>query len=180
MLVECPQELQTPRLRLTRIQPGDLADLVAFYADPQVTATLGGLRTADWVAEYLDRQIDHWDQNGFGFWTIRDLASGRFAGRGGLRFAKVDDREEVEVGYGLLADFWGRGLATEVADASVRVGFESLFLPELISFTQPTNAASRRVMEKAGFQYEREMIYADLPHVLYRLTADDWRAGRTS
>jgi len=175
MLVECPQELRTSRLLLTRIQPADLNDLVAFYADREVTATLGGQRTSEWVAEYLYKQIDHWNENGFGYWTIRDLETGRFAGRGGLRFARIGERDEVEVGYGLLADFWGRGLATEVARESVRVGFENLFLPEVVSFTQPTNLASKRVMEKAGFRYDRDIVYANLPHVLYRLTAEDWR-----
>jgi len=33
----------------------------------------------------------------------------------------------------------------------------------------PTNKASRRVMEKVGFQYEKDVVWADLPHVLYRL-----------
>ena len=54
---------------------------------------------------------------------------------------------------------------------SVRIGFTQLKLPELISFTQVTNLASRRVMEKAGFHYERDFTYANTPHVLYRQPA---------
>ena len=68
----------------------------------------------------------------------------------GLRHVTIGGREEVEVGYGLRAEFWGQGLATELASASVRVAFEILGLPELVSFTLPTNRASRRVMEKVG------------------------------
>ena len=48
------------------------------------------------------------------------------------------------------------------------LGFAQLKLPELVSFTQTTNVASRRVMEKAGFRYERDFTYASTPHVLYR------------
>jgi RimJ/RimL family protein N-acetyltransferase len=170
--------LRTPRLLLSRVQAGDLDDFVRFYADPDVTATLGGARTAEWVAQYLETQMAHWDQHGFGFWTLRDPLTGQFVGRGGLRYATVEGKVEIEVGYGLMREFWGRGLATELAIASLDVGFVELRRPDLVCFTLPTNAASRRVMEKAGFRFEREIVYADLPHVLFRLTAADWRAGQ--
>jgi RimJ/RimL family protein N-acetyltransferase len=156
----------------------DLGDLARMYSDPQVTATLGGVRPAAWVAQYLDQQMAHWEQHGFGFWTLRDPLTGQFAGRGGLRHATVEGRVEVEVGYGLLREFWGQGLATELASESVRVGFVELRRPDLVCFTLPTNGASRRVMEKAGFRYEREIVYAELPHVLYRQTAAAWQAAQ--
>ena len=83
-----------------------------------------------------------------------------------LMFAMEDRKNRIEVGYGLVRAVWGQGLATELARESVHVGFALLHRPELVSFTLPTNAASRRVMEKAGFHYERDIIHADLPHVL--------------
>ena len=51
-----------------------------------------------------------------------------------------------------------------------RPGFEELGLDNVVSFTLPSNDASRRVMEKLGFCYEKNCWYAELPHVLYRLT----------
>jgi RimJ/RimL family protein N-acetyltransferase len=166
--------IRTPRLLLTKICPDDLADLQRMYADPEVMATLGGVRTAEWVAAYLEKQIAHWDEHGFGFWTVRDPATRRFIGRGGLRFATVEGKLEVEVGYGLMRDSWGNGLATELACESVRVGFAELQRPDLACFTLHTNRASRRVMEKAGFRYERDIVYADLPHILCRQTRTAW------
>src|SRR5262245_33844225 len=160
-------ERRTLRLLLTRMRPDDLDDLARMYGDPRVMATLGGVRSAAETAQYLERVLAHWDQYGFGWWAARDPLTGQFAGRGGLRHATVEGRAEIEVGYGLLPEFWGRGLATELARESVRVGFAELHRPELVSFTLPTNDASRRVMEKAGFRYERDIIHADLPHVLY-------------
>ena len=59
-------------------------------------------------------------------------------------------------------------LRTELAHACVEVGFEQLGLLEIVAFTLPDNIASRRVMEKAGFRYERDIVHAGLPHVLYR------------
>jgi RimJ/RimL family protein N-acetyltransferase len=170
-------EIHTPRLRLTRLRESDLADLCCMYRNPRVMATLGGIRSEDETRSHLQQHLAHWDQHGFGRWAAREPATGRFIGRGGLLRLALGGREEVEVGYGLLPEFWGQGLATELAAASVRAGFEVLGLPELVSMTLPNNAASRRVMEKAGFRYEREVIHADLPHVLYRLTASAWCAG---
>jgi ribosomal-protein-alanine N-acetyltransferase len=63
---------------------------------------------------------------------------------------------------------WGEGLATELALASVDAGFGTLGLTELIAYALVDNVASRRVMEKAGFTYEREMQHVGLPHALYR------------
>lgn len=168
-------ERRTPGLVLTRTCQGDLDDFLRFYSDPQVTATLGGVRTAEWVADYLQKQIAHWDEHGFGLWTARETLTGRFAGRGGLRHATIEGRVEVEVTYGLMSEFWGRGLATELAQESVRAAFTELPLTGLVCFTLPTNFASQKVMEKAGFRYEREFVYADLPHRLYRLTSTAWR-----
>lgn len=172
-------ELRTPRLLLTRVCADDLDDFARFYADPEVTATLGGARTADWVAAYLGKQMAHWDEHGFGFWTLRDPLTGQFVGRGGLRHATIEGQVEIEVGYGLMREFWGMGLATELARECLRVGFAELHRPDLVCFTLTTNGASRRVMEKAGFRYEREVVYAELPHVLFRLTAAGWQAAQT-
>jgi RimJ/RimL family protein N-acetyltransferase len=52
----------------------------------------------------------------------------------------------------------------------LKIGFELLKLPEIVCFTLTTNKASQRVMEKLGFKYERDIIHAHLPHLLYRLT----------
>jgi RimJ/RimL family protein N-acetyltransferase len=169
-----PERLETARLLLTRPTDADRPDLLAMHSDPRVMATLGGLRTREELDASNDRLLAAWEQAGFGWWIARHRADGRFVGRGGLRRLPINGRGEVEVGYGLVAEFWGQGLATELAAESVRVGFEVLGVPELVCFTLPTNTRSRRVMEKAGFRYERDGEHAGLPHVFYRLRREDW------
>lgn len=171
-------EWQTARLRLTRMVPEDLDELVRMYQDERVMATLAGVRTPEQTRARLALHMADWERDGFGWWTMRDRETGAFVGRGGLRAVTVLGQPEVEVGYGLRAEWWGRGLATELACESVRVGFEVLGLPALVCYTLPTNLASRRVMEKAGFRYVGDFVHADLPHVLHRLTADAWRSAR--
>ena len=171
MATRFPERLETPRLLLCRPTNADLPDLTAMHTDPRVMATLGGLRTTDELGAMHRRLFACWERDGFGWWVARHLPDGRFVGRGGLRRVHVGGRDEVEVGYGLVPDFWGQGLATELARESVRVGFEVLGLP---SFTLPTNGRSRRVMEKSGFRCERGVEHAGLPHVLYRLRREGW------
>ncbi len=82
--------------------------------------------------------------------------------------ATLGGADEVELAYAVMAEFWGRGLASEMALASLQLGFAHLGLAEIVAFTLTTNAASRRVMEKIGFRFERDIVHAGLPHVLYR------------
>ena len=168
-------KIETPRLHLCRMSAEDLDDLTRMHLDARVMATLGGVRSPAVTVEWLGRQLDHWRQHGFGLWMARDRATGQFVGRGGLHHVEIDGRDEIEVGYAFLTEFWGRGLATELARESVRVAFAELHLPEIVCFTLPTNRASQRVMQKAGFRYERDLTYKDLPHVFYRLHSSKWQ-----
>jgi ribosomal-protein-alanine N-acetyltransferase len=153
----------------------DLPEIARMQADAETMATLGGVRDAAQSRRMLEDWVAHWDAHGFGLWIARDAASNEFAGRGGLKHCVVGGRPEIEVAYGFLPAFWGRGLASEMAEASVRAGFEELGLADLVCFTMTTNRASQRVMEKAGFVFEREIEHAGLPHVLCRLRAAQWR-----
>ena len=92
-------------------------------------------------------------------------------GRGGMQYTFVAGCHEVEVGWAIVPERWGEGLATELALASVEVAFGNLGLPAIVAFTLPDNLASRRVMEKAGFIFEREIVHQQLDHVLYRRRA---------
>jgi RimJ/RimL family protein N-acetyltransferase len=134
-------------------------------------ATLGGLRGEAESRAYLEFNLAHWRQHGFGLWIVRNRGDGQVAGRAVIRHLDVDGSDEVEVGYGFYPEWWGRGLATEAATELVRSGLEDLKLPTLVAITQPTNIASQRVLEKAGLSHEREFLHGDTPVSLYRIRA---------
>ena len=164
-------ERRTARLGLRRMRAADLPDLCRMHDDPRVMTTLGGLRDVEETQSFVRRVRRHWTRHGFGFWTVRDPGSGVIPGRGGLFCTRVGGKPDVEVGYAFMPECWGRGLATELATESVRVGFEVLGLPDLVCFALPTNAASLRVMEKLGFHPESEVTVRGQPHVFCRLRA---------
>ncbi len=161
----------TERLVGEPLERGHFDEICRMHSDPVVMATLGGMRDEAGSRAYLKFNLAHWRRFGFGIWILRDRAEGRLAGRAVLRHLDVDGVDEVELGYGFYTEWWGRGLATEVARELVRVGFEELSLPTLVAITQPSNLASQRVLQKAGLTHERETMHGVTPVSLFRIRA---------
>jgi [ribosomal protein S5]-alanine N-acetyltransferase len=159
----------TNHLLATCLSTEDFDDLSAMHQDPRVMFTLGGIRSAGQTRRYLQDNLAHWENHGYGLWMFRAKSDHRFIGRGGLRKVTVEGNTEIELAYAVMGEFWGKGLATEMATASLNVAFQHLDFREIVAFTMPTNHASRRVMEKVGLRYERDVVHAGLPHVLYRI-----------
>ena len=170
--METISSFHTDRVVATRLHEADLSELCRMHQHARVMATLGGTRSEERTRQFLRANLSHWDEHGFGLWVFRAASDRAFVGRGGLRHVDIGGQDEVEVTYALMPEFWGCGLATEMARALVKIGFEQLALGQLVTFTLTTNQASRRVMEKAGFTFDREIVHGarGLPHVLYRIT----------
>lgn len=163
------EAFQTDRLTACRLGHGDFDDIFRMHTDPVVMATLGGRVWSEAETHAFLARVDaHWEEHGFGLWAVRHTATGAFAGRAGLRRLPLDGVAEDELLYGYSKEWWGQGIATEMAASLAHIAFSRLRFPTLVSFTLPTNTASRRVMEKTGFVYERNFIYSGLSHVLYR------------
>jgi RimJ/RimL family protein N-acetyltransferase len=163
--------IRTARMVGDRIRAADFDELHRMNSDPAVMATLGGVRSEEQTREFMAAALEHWERHGFGIWTFRAIADGSFVGRAGLRHVEVGGGHEIELLYAVCAEFWRRGFATEMADALVALGFRTLGQRSLVAFTLPDNRGSRRVMEKSGFRFERDIEWAGAPHVLYRINA---------
>jgi len=159
-------------MQARRISEFDEPHLAALYQNPDVMRTLSADgqplsdEKIDWI---LKTSIEHWEQNSFGLWVFFEKETGLFIGRAGIRRAYVAGKEEVEVAYALVPEFWGQGFATEMTQEIVRFAFEEFQLPELVCFTLVENIASQKVMERSGFEFEKRMVHAELPHLLYRM-----------
>ena len=157
------------RLRAEPISTAHLQDMLRLLCDPRVASTLGGVPSPARVAAEIEHLAEHFERHGYGFWVWREKASGEIVARGGIQHTHVGGRDEVEVGWAVMPHRWGEGFATELGDASLRAGFDEHGLDSIVAFTLPRNRASQRVMEKLGMTYERDIVHADLPHVLYRI-----------
>jgi RimJ/RimL family protein N-acetyltransferase len=163
--------LETERMVAERMRAEHHDELARLLRDPRVARTLwpGEAPPSEAQLQYiLSDKLDHWNRYGFGLWLLRDRATGVMVGRGGLQHTVVGRDGEVEAGWAIAPERWGQGLATELAHACTAVAFGELALAEIIAMALPSNVASRRVMEKSGFEYERDVVYRGIAHVLYR------------
>ena len=138
------------------------------HRDPRVMATIGGVRSDEGTRNYLTANLNHWECHGYGLWVLRDEA-GRFLGRAGIRHLIIGGEPEIELAYSFLTDYWGRGLATEIASALLGMTWTNLGLSSLVGCTLVANLASQRVLQKVGFSFERALDYKGEPCVVYRI-----------
>lgn len=182
-----PLTLATPRLLLRAWRDEDRAPFAALNADPEVMRYFPALQGR----EASDASIDAWQaqflQQGWSNWAVELRGEGRFIGFVGLSVPRrpLPFSPCVEIGWRLAAAHWGRGYATEAAQACLAAGFGVLDLDEIVSFTALQNRPSRAVMERLGMQDSGEDFdHPALPpghalarHCLYRLRRAAW-AGR--
>lgn len=158
-------ELETERLRLRFWRENDVDPFLAFYRDPQSAAIYGeDIKRSD-VWRRMALAIGHWHVRGYGPWVVEDKATGKLAGHGGLWFP--DGWADVEVGYGIMPEFRGRGYAVEVARRVRDYGHRERGLERLVSYISPDNKASLRVAEKLGAVPDGKFLLSDKPHLVY-------------
>ena len=177
-------EHHTERLLMRRWRDGDRPAFAAMNADPTVMEyfpSTSDRRESDAV---VDRIEAHFDARGFGLWAVEIPAVAPFIGFVGLWTPSFEAHftPAVEVGWRLAREHWGRGYASEAAEASVALGFGGLALEEIVAFTVPANFRSRRVMERLGMTHDPadDFDHPGVPeghalrrHVLYRLARPD-------
>ena len=164
------EEITTDRLRGERLGPRHNDALEPIFADPRVGATMGGVWSRETLEQTTTAVDAHWEEHGFGYLMWFERSTGEPIARGGLSRTVFDGAPELEVGWTTTPERWGEGFASELGRAMVEVAFGPLEAPDLVAYTLPHNSASRRVMEKLGFAYEKTALYKTFgDHVLYRL-----------
>ncbi len=169
--------LRGPRVLLRPWRDDDAAEFAALNADPAVMEFLPAPLSHDEAVAMMNRMQDRLAERGWGLWCA-DIG-GRCAGFVGLAAPTFDAHFTpcVEIGWRLARWAWGQGYATEGARLVLAHGFETLQLPEIVSFTTVSNVRSRAVMERLGMQRDPADDF-DHPrlrghplerHVLYRL-----------
>jgi len=163
-------ELTTARLRLRPFTFADEARMHEIYSDPEVMRYVGHgpHRTVSETTAALRAYSDMLARRGYSFLAVEELDGGRLVGDGGLH-PLGGTGPEIELGYTLAREAWGRGYATEVARALVDHARTSLGVPVVVAQVEPANTASRHVLEKLGMR-EREVRTAyGRPHLLYAM-----------
>lgn len=165
-------QFSTLRLRAEKLREDHFADLRILHTNAEAMAPLSGVLSEDISRNALTADLEQWRQHGCGRWMFYSLEGNRFVGRCGLSHTTIEGEQQFEIVYAILPEFWGVGLAVEMARSVIRQTFAQKPGLKFISATvKPTNIRSRHVLEKSGFVCVREVQYYNAPHLLYRLHA---------
>jgi RimJ/RimL family protein N-acetyltransferase len=150
-------EMQTPHLALYPLQPADAAVLQRIYQSEGVLRYFPNPNPPplERVQRWITNQQAHWEAHCCGNWGILPLGAAEIIGWAGLQY--LPELDETEVGFLLDKPFWGKGYATEAAQASIQFGFDQVHLDQIIALVHADNLASRRVLEKCGMVYENTL-----------------------
>jgi RimJ/RimL family protein N-acetyltransferase len=163
--------ITTDRLIMRPPTRDDFEDCAMLWADPEVVRYIGGkpsAREESWAR--LTRYVGHWSLQGYGFWSLRERDTGRYAGEVGLADFKRNVTPSLsgaqEMGWVLGTWAHGKGYATEAVRAAL--GWNERHFPSarLVCMIEPANIPSLRVAEKCGFKEYARTVYKDADVVL--------------
>lgn len=176
-------DVVTERLELRRLRPDDLDSLAALFAKPEVWQfPYGRGLTRKETADFLESQLNEWDECGFGCWIAIERKTSRVIGYVGISVPTFlpEILPAVEVGWRFDPEVWGKGYASEGARAALDESFMTLELTEVCSVPQAGNPASSRVCERLGMRFERIVSIpatsrrGELRGLLYKITPVEW------
>ena len=162
---------RTERQLLRELTPDDAAAMFELNLDPDVMRHIGPspFETVGDARRFLEA-YDGYARDGMGRWAAVDAATDEFLGWCGLLRL---DAGEVDLGYRYRRAVWGRGLATEAANACVAYAFQELRVATLVAQARTANVASIRVMQKLGLRFRRSFDLDGVPAVTYALARED-------
>jgi RimJ/RimL family protein N-acetyltransferase len=184
---------ETERLILRTWDDDDEFRFYDLMNTPAVMRWLGGLQPREeWSAGY--QRIRAYQRDlGFTFWIVERKADREMLGFCGLKRANAPGADviagDVEIGWRLREDAWGRGYAKEAAIASLDLAFDRFGAPHVVAVTAAQNALSQGLMKRLGMARREDLDFIDErfprdsdvnPQVVFRIEAADWPAARAS
>jgi len=177
----------TERLVLRTEAEGDLEEWLLHMNTPEVLQFLGGPQSEETVAGSFARMREAHEAGRPCFYMLALKDGGMMIGRCGL--ATIDPPEapgalrgQIQVGWSIRSDQWGRGYAPEAARSALAMAFERFEAPAVYAQTSERNVPSWRVMEKLGMRRMAELDYVDPeyppddnPTMVWGLAQAEWR-----
>lgn len=146
-------QLETPTLYLREMNEDDAADLLAVFADEEVTRfyDLYAYQTEGEALELIDFFTESFEVERSIRWGIARKADNRIVGTCGFVWLR---RFRGEIGYELNRAFWRQGIMKEALAAIIQFGFEQLKLNRIEALVMVGNEASASLLRSLGFQEE--------------------------
>lgn len=171
--------IETERLLLREIVPGDAEEMFKLDTDPEVHTYLGKspIKSMEQAKTNITFIRNQYIANGIGRWAVIEKRTKSFIGWAGLKFITEPINEKTkyyDLGYRLIKKYWGKGYASEAAKAALAYGFENLELTEIYGMAQTGNLASINVLEKIGLRRLETFNYENELHYLFKIKKEEW------
>lgn len=167
----------TERLLIRPLEMNDIDIWAHYLADPRTTEFYPDLMKLDidnWADKWIEKARKRYAEGSFGLMALIEKSTGDFIGQCGLLMQHIDGQDEIEIGYHLLPEYWGKGFATEAAQKFKQLAFNQYGFPHLISIIMTKNIASQKVAERNGMcRYKRSEYYGSEVYI-YRITKIKW------
>lgn len=152
----------TLRLRLRELTGDDAAFILELVNEPGWLRFIGdrNVHSLEDARGYIERgPRASYAKRGFGLWAVDLRESGERLGMCGL--IRRESLPFADLGFAFLERHHRQGYAREAAAAAVALASDTYALTRLLAITDPDNVASRRVLEHAGFAFEREFTWSE-------------------
>lgn len=172
--------IETDRLIMRDLVPEDAQGMFELDSDPEVHAYLGNqpIKTIAQAKEHIDFIRQQYVENGIGRWAVIEKHSGQFMGWSGFKLITdmINERTQyLDLGYRFIRKYWGKGFATESANASLEYGFKQLKQKEICAMADVDHKASNNTLKKIGMKKFNEFNFDNTPHNFYEIKLSDWR-----
>jgi ribosomal-protein-alanine N-acetyltransferase len=166
---------ESERMMIRPLFLGDVPVLTEILSDPEVMRhSVRGVCDEAATRKFVEWCLACYKSHGVGPWALIEKGTSDLIGFCGVGPERVGDVEEINLGYRLARRYWGRGLASESARASLAYAFEIRECESVVVIIEPEHVASLRVAEKAGFRSFQQVAFHGKPVRLYRMTRDRW------
>jgi RimJ/RimL family protein N-acetyltransferase len=184
---------ETERLLLRTWDDEDEFRFYDVMNTPAVMRWLGGPQPPEEWSEGYQRLLKYERDFGFTFWIIERKQDGAILGFCGLKRANAPGGDriagEVEIGWRLREDAWGKGYAKEAAIASLDLAFDRFEAAKVVAITAAQNEPSQGLMKRLGMARREELDFVDErfpadgpvnPQVVFAIDAADWPRARAN
>jgi RimJ/RimL family protein N-acetyltransferase len=154
--------MSTDRLLINRITLDDAGFILKLMNDKDWIKNIGdrGIRTIEEAEEYIrTRFLKTYDEVGFGFYSLILKNTHQSIGIAGL--VDREGIDHIDIGYGMLPEFRGKGYAFEATKAVYDYGYKDLKLDKIVAIVNPDNPGSIKLLSKLGLEFEKMIRLPD-------------------
>lgn len=164
--------IETERLVIRPWQPDDRPAFTAVMSNAEVTQYIHGGKpyTEAEVDQWFERQARQIAEHGMCMGALVEKSTNLLAGISGVQ--PLGTTTDIEIGWILAREAWGRNFATEAGAACMRYVLETLNRPRVVAIIDPANAPSKRVAARLGMTYEATFTGEQLGHRFPEIVVD--------